>query len=106
MHSRLQPYVSQAATLCVPGCNPTCPRQQAEHEAELRRLYPTVTDLGVRERGRRLFLCSVGEPEAVPAFTCDARRITRAGATQELTRELQSPQELPQELPPGAWCGA
>ena len=25
---RLQPYVSQAATLRLPGCNPTCPRLQ------------------------------------------------------------------------------
>lgn len=56
-------------------------QQQAEHEAELRRLYLTVTDLGVRERGRRLFLCSVGEEAA-----CNARR--QGG------------------LPPGAVCGA
>ena len=49
-------------------------QQQAEHEAELRRLYPTVTDLGVRERGRRLFLCSVAEEPA-----CNGQRTAAGG---------------------------
>ena len=28
MYPRLQPYVSEAATLCIPGCNPMCQRLQ------------------------------------------------------------------------------
>ena len=44
---RLQPYVSQAATLCIPGCNPMYPRPQpcASQAATLR--IPGLRDLGV-----------------------------------------------------------
>ena len=91
MKPRLQPYATQAATLCGPGCNPMCPRHPLKWDASQREVKAIESEFqqakqGDSARAAQLLWHLPREPRTTASAGATSARLLPAEAGTDVRR--------------------